>query len=37
MTTNIAIISPRDIDAEFTSWLAEAYSVGEQRHLKREV
>ena len=22
-----------DIDAEFRSWLAEAYSVGEQRHL----
>ena len=31
------ITSPRDIDAEFTSWLAEAYSVGEQRHLERKV
>jgi hypothetical protein len=24
-----------DIDAEFRSWLAEAYSVGKQRHLDR--
>jgi hypothetical protein len=24
-----------DIDAEFTDWLAEAYAVGEQRHLQR--
>jgi hypothetical protein len=31
------INSPRDIDAEFTSWLAEAYSVGEQRHLETKV
>jgi hypothetical protein len=31
------ITSPSDIDAEFTSWLAEAYSVGEQRHLERKV
>jgi hypothetical protein len=30
------ITSPRDIDAQFASWLAEAYSVGEQRHLKRK-
>ena len=30
------ITSPRDIDAEFTSWLAEAYEVGEQRHLERK-
>jgi len=30
------ITSPRDIDAEFTSWLAEAYSVGQQRHLRRK-
>jgi len=28
------ITSPRDIDAEFNSWLAEAYSVGAQRHLE---
>jgi hypothetical protein len=31
------INSPRDIDAEFISWLAEAYSVGEQRHLQPKV
>jgi hypothetical protein len=30
------ITSPHDIDAEFTSWLTEAYSVGEQRHLERK-
>jgi hypothetical protein len=30
------ITSRRDIDAQFASWLAEAYSVGEQRHLKRK-
>ena len=30
------ITSARDIDAEFTSWLAEAYEVGEQRHLERK-
>jgi len=29
------IASPRDIDAQFTSWLAEAYAVGEQRHLEK--
>jgi hypothetical protein len=29
--------SSKDIDADFTSWLNEAYSVGEQRHLKRKV
>ena len=27
------LTSPGEIDAEFRSWLAEAYSVGEQRHL----
>ena len=30
------IASPNDIDAEFRSWLREAYAVGEQRHLKRD-
>jgi hypothetical protein len=30
------ITSPHDIDAEFTSWLTEAYSVGEQRHIERK-
>ena len=29
------ITSPCDIDEDFRSWLAEAYSVGEQRHLER--
>jgi hypothetical protein len=29
------LTSPREVDAEFREWLAEAYSVGEQRHLKR--
>jgi hypothetical protein len=28
------ITSLHDIDLEFRSWLAEAYSVGEQRHLE---
>ena len=28
------ITSPGEIDTEFTSWLAEVYSVGEQRHLE---
>jgi hypothetical protein len=27
------ITSPDEIDGEFTGWLAEAYSVGEQNHL----
>jgi hypothetical protein len=27
---------PDDIDAEFRAWLAEAYAVGEQRHLGRQ-
>jgi len=25
-----------DIDAEFRAWMAEAYAVGEQRHLAKE-
>lgn len=25
--------APAEVDAEFTGWLAEAYRVGEQRHL----
>jgi len=29
------ISSAQEIDAEFTSWLTEAYAVGEQRHLER--
>lgn len=30
------ITSLRDIDRDFRSWLAEAYAVGEQRHLQRK-
>jgi hypothetical protein len=26
--------SPDEVDAEFAGWLAEAYRVGEQRHLR---
>ena len=29
--------TPTDIDAEFESWLKEAYAVGEQRHLERPI
>ncbi|HET8640388.1 MAG TPA: hypothetical protein VFM37_00525 [Pseudonocardiaceae bacterium] len=25
--------TPAEVDAEFAGWLAEAYRVGEQRHL----
>ena len=28
---------PEEVDAEFTGWLAEAYRVGEQRHLERRL
>jgi hypothetical protein len=28
--------SPSDIDAEFRAWLAEAYAVGEQKHLAND-
>ena len=27
--------SPAAVDAEFTTWLAEAYQVGMQQHLRR--
>ncbi|HKP75238.1 MAG TPA: DUF5655 domain-containing protein [Longimicrobiaceae bacterium] len=30
------ISSPSDIDDELRAWLAEAYAVGEQRHLARD-
>jgi hypothetical protein len=26
--------SPADVDGEFEAWLAEAYQVGEQKHLR---
>lgn len=29
------LTSPDEVDIEFASWLAEAYAVGEQRHLER--
>jgi hypothetical protein len=29
------LTSPADVDAEFVTWLAEAYRVGAQEHLNR--
>ncbi len=29
------LTTPAEVDAEFAAWLAEAYAVGEQRHLVR--
>jgi hypothetical protein len=29
------LASPADVDDEFVAWLAEAYQVGAQRHLRR--
>jgi hypothetical protein len=29
------LTGPRDVDEQFTAWLAEAYQVGAQRHLRR--
>jgi hypothetical protein len=29
------LTSPADVDAEFVSWLTEAYRVGCQQHLRR--
>jgi hypothetical protein len=31
------LTSRREVDGEFRSWLAEAYEVGDQRHLGRKV
>ena len=31
----LVLRTPSDVDAEVRSWLAEAYAVGEQKHLKR--
>jgi hypothetical protein len=28
------LISPADVDEEFVAWLAEAYQVGAQKHLR---
>ena len=30
------IVSPDEIDKDFKAWMAEAYEVGEQRHLERK-
>ena len=30
------LMSVADVDAEFESWLAEAYAVGEQKHLQKD-
>jgi hypothetical protein len=30
------LLSLSDVDKEFAAWLAEAYAVGQQRHLKTE-
>jgi hypothetical protein len=29
------LTTPREVDGEFREWLAEAYAVGEQKHLER--
>jgi hypothetical protein len=29
------LTTPRDVDADFRAWLAEAYAFGEQRHLEK--
>lgn len=31
---NFRLSSPGEVDEEFTAWLAEAYAVGAQRHLR---
>jgi hypothetical protein len=31
----VRLTGPDEVDAEFTGWLAEAYAVGQQRHLTR--
>ena len=28
---------PSDVDAQFRAWLAEAYAVGQQHHLRKRV
>jgi hypothetical protein len=30
------LLSPAEVDDEFEAWLAEAYAVGEQKHLRRQ-
>jgi hypothetical protein len=31
------LTTPADVDSRFRAWLAEAYAVGEQRHLQKKV
>src|SRR5215831_5902405 len=31
------LTTPADVDAQFRAWLAEAYAVGEQRHIRKRV
>ena len=31
------LTSPSDVDAQFRAWLAEAYAVGQQHHLRKRV
>jgi hypothetical protein len=31
------LTTPADVDAQFRAWLAEAYAVGEQRHIRKKV
>jgi hypothetical protein len=32
----LRLAQPADVDADVTTWLAEAYAVGAQRHLRRQ-
>jgi hypothetical protein len=32
---HVRLASPAEVDEEVAAWLAEAYEVGEQRHLRR--
>jgi hypothetical protein len=31
------LTAPAEVDEEFTAWLAEAYRVGAQQHLRRSL
>ena len=35
--SRVRLEQPADVDAEVEAWLAEAYSVGEQKHLSKQV
>jgi hypothetical protein len=32
----LRLAAPAEVDEEFTAWLAEAYQVGAQQHLRRQ-